>query len=124
LIYLDTHAVVWLYAGLVDQFRNRAKTLLNEQDLLISPMVRLELRYMYEIGRVAADDVAITADLAQRIGLRVCGKPFEAIVTRATTLTWTRDPFARIIVAHAALGNHYLLSKDRMILQHYPHAIW
>lgn len=116
--------MVWLYAGLVDRFGDRGKALLNEHDLLISPIVRLELRYLYEIGRVTVDDAAITADLAQRIGLRVCSKPFDAIVTSAATLAWTRDPFDRIIVAHAALGANYLLSQDRTILQHYPHAIW
>ena len=124
MIYLDTHVVVWLYAGLTERFSDRAKALLNEHDLLISPIVRLELRYLYEIGRVTVDDAVIITDLAQRIGLRVCSKSFDAAATRATALTWTRDPFDRIIVAHAGLGDNYLLSKDKAILEHYPQAVW
>ncbi|MCP4164649.1 MAG: type II toxin-antitoxin system VapC family toxin [Chloroflexi bacterium] len=124
MIYLDTHVVVWLYAGLTERLSQQARTLINEQDLLISPMVRLEMHYLYEIGRVTVDSSAITADLAQRIGLRVCNKSFDAIVTRATTLSWTRDSFDRIIVAQAGLGDDLLLSKDQSILKNYPQATW
>ncbi|MCB8766407.1 hypothetical protein [Planktothrix agardhii] len=40
MIYLDTHVVVWLYAGLTDKLSNLAKSLINTHDLYISPMVR------------------------------------------------------------------------------------
>lgn len=124
MIYLDTHVVVWLYAGLTEQLSQQAKILVNEHDLLISPMVSLELQYLYEIGRITADSVTITADLARLIGLRVCNKSFEMIVAQAMALSWTRDPFDRILVAQAGLDGNLLLSKDENILKHYPQAIW
>jgi len=57
LIYLDTHIVVWLYAGLSDRFSDLAKSLIDSHDLYISPMVRLELKYLNEIGRITASPV-------------------------------------------------------------------
>jgi len=124
LIYLDTHIVVWLYAGLLEKFSQSIKTMLNENEILISPIVRLELEYLYEIERVREPAHVLVADLADRIGLRVCEKDFNAVVSQATKLTWTRDPFDRLIVATAALNDNILISKDQNILEHYPHARW
>jgi PIN domain nuclease of toxin-antitoxin system len=124
LIYLDTHIVVWLYAGLLEKFSQSVKTILNENEILISPIVRLELQYLYEIERVKEPALVIVADLADRIGLRVCEKAFNAVVSRAITMTWTRDPFDRVIVANAALNDNILISKDQNILEHYIHARW
>ena len=39
MIYLDTHVVVWLYAGLTTRLTPTARDLLNASDLAISPMV-------------------------------------------------------------------------------------
>lgn len=124
MIYLDTHIVVWLYAGLTGKFNGAARELINEHDPIISPMVRLELQYLYEIQRVTATAESIVEDLSAQIGLRICTKPFNEVVSRALPYNWTRDPFDRLIVAHAALGNDLLISKDEAILDNYPHARW
>lgn len=124
MIYLDTHLVIWLYAGLTDKFSVPVYKLINENELYISPIVRLELRYLYEVQRITADAETIVDDLAMRIGLQICGKPFNEVVTRALPYSWTRDPFDCLIVAHAALHDNLLLSKDQTILDNYPHARW
>jgi len=124
LIYLDTHVVVWLFSGLTDRFSATAQKLINDNDIYISPVVRLELQYLFEIQRVVEAPDAIVTDLASRIGLQICTRPFNRIVTHALTCTWTRDPFDRLITANAALHDNILLSKDRNILRHYAHARW
>ncbi len=124
MIYLDTHVVVWLYAGLVERFSNPIQEMLNEHDLLVSPIVRLELQYLYEINRVSVEANVILNDLSQRLGLTICPKPFDAVTARATMMAWTRDPFDRILVAHASLGDSILISKDQMIRSHYANARW
>ncbi len=124
MIYLDTHVVVWLYAGYVHKFSQLAKELINEHEIYISPIVRLELRYLYEISRVTKDANAIVTDLSNRIGLKVCDKNFEAIVNQALILSWARDPFDRIIAANASLNDNILITKDQNMLAHYPHARW
>lgn len=124
MIYLDTHVVVWLYAGLLDKLTATAQQLINQHDVFISPAVRLELQYLFEVQRVTAAPDSVVTDLANRIGLQVCPKPFDRIVTQALAYTWTRDPFDRLITAHAGLDDSYLLSKDDNILRHYAHARW
>jgi PIN domain nuclease of toxin-antitoxin system len=124
LIYLDTHVVVWLYAGLIERFSDAIQEIINEHDLLISPIVRLELQHLYEIKRVSVEAEAILTDLAQRLGLTVCPKPFDLIMKHAILVTWTRDPFDRILVAHASVNKNILVSKDQTILNHYLHTRW
>ena len=124
MIYLDTHVVVWLYAGLVDKLGTVARELLVGSDLYVSPIVLLELQYLFEIQRISVDSATIRHDLAHRIGLRICEKPFASVVAKACESAWTRDPFDRLIVAHAALDDTILLSKDENILQFYAQARW
>lgn len=124
MIYLDSHVVVWLYAGLVGKFSQPVKDLINEYELYICPVVRLELRYLYEIQRITDDADAIVSDLSIRMGLKVCDKDFNTIVSKAMTFSWTRDPFDRLIVANAGLNDNVLISKDQNILGHYLNAKW
>lgn len=124
MIYLDTHVVVWLYAGLADKFSEQARELINNHEITISPIVRVELQYLYEIQRVTDDAQTIVVDLTNRIGLLTCDKPLDHIVTKALIFSWTRDPFDRLIVAHAALNDNILLSKDQSILENYAHTRW
>jgi PIN domain nuclease of toxin-antitoxin system len=52
MIHLDTHAVVWLAAGELERFASSVRLLLEHAECAVSPMVRLELDYLYEIGRL------------------------------------------------------------------------
>jgi PIN domain nuclease of toxin-antitoxin system len=123
LIYIDTHIAVWLCAGVVGKLSDKAKDLLNSHEIRISPIVRLELQYLYEIKRVTLPANDIVADLSHSIGLKVCDKDFNAVIHRAITLTWTRDPFDRIIVAHALLNEDYLVTMDQTMLGNYTKSI-
>ena len=124
MIYLDTHVVVWLYAGLIDRLSNTAKQLINDNDVFISPAVRLELQYLLEVQRITSAPDTMVTDLANRIGLQVCAKPFNRIVSEALAQPWTRDAFDRLIAAHASLNGDILVTKDGNILRNYPHARW
>jgi PIN domain nuclease of toxin-antitoxin system len=124
LIYLDTHVVVWLYAGLTTLFSQRVQELINGSEIYISPIVRLELQYLYEINRITDQPDTIVTDLANRIGLQVAQESFDTIVSQALAISWTRDPFDRIIAAQAGLNSHILVTKDRTFLKNYPSAVW
>jgi PIN domain nuclease of toxin-antitoxin system len=124
LIYLDTHVVAWLFSGLTDRFSKTAQRLVNDNEVFISPVVRLELQYLYELQRVVEAPDIIVADLASRVGLQVCSKPLNRIVTEALAYTWTRDPFDSLITAHASLDDDILVTKDGNILRNYTYARW
>ena len=123
MIYIDTHIAVWLYAGQVEKLSDRAKEFLNEDEIYISAIVRLELQYLNEIERITDNENEIVSDLSNRIGLKICDKSFNSIINHSMDLSWTRDPFDRIIVANAALNNDPLVTKDRKILDHYEKAL-
>jgi len=51
-IYVDTHVVVWLHAGEVDRLSPSATTRIEDDDVVVSPAVLLELKLLQEIGRI------------------------------------------------------------------------
>jgi PIN domain nuclease of toxin-antitoxin system len=124
LIYLDTHVVAWLYAGRVDLLSKRARALIDAEELRISPAVILELQYLREIKRVSVGANVMVHSLSAQLGLQLCDLPFAAVIESAIDLSWTRDPFDRIIVGHATLNDSTLVTKDRTIRRHYGNAVW
>jgi PIN domain nuclease of toxin-antitoxin system len=124
LIRLDTHVVVWLYTGEIEQLSATAIAELEEHTPVISPMVQLELSYLHEIGRLTIGGSDIVADLTRRIGLRLSEAPLDALVETGAALTWTRDPFDRLIVADALVAGATLLTKDRTIHDRTAIAHW
>ena len=50
--YLDTNVVVWLAQGNLTRISPKAQRVLEETALLISPMVLIELEYLYEVNRI------------------------------------------------------------------------
>ena len=124
LIYLDTHVVAWLYAGQRDLLPKLARSLIEGNDLLISPMVALELEYLFEIKRVKDRAERVIEALRNEIGLAYCDLPFAAVAQAAWRETWTRDPFDRMIVAQARLRDVPLITKDRNIRKRFDEAVW
>lgn len=123
-MYLDTHVVVWLYAGELDRFPTSASELIEENDLLISPAVLLELQFLKEIKRITADPMLVFQTLEETIGLQLCHLDFSKVVIGALSQSWTRDPFDRIITAQASVRNELLLTKDRTIRRNCAVACW
>ena len=123
-MFLDTHIVCWLYEGKTEKLSPSAIQLIEDGELLVSQMVRLELQYLYEIGRIAKGPDEIMASLNEEIGLNVNDRPFSDIVSRACELHWTRDPFDRIITAEALAGDSVLITKDNVIRENCDKAIW
>lgn len=123
-IYLDTHVVTWLYAGRQDLLPEQVREAIQGCDLLISPVVRLELQYLYEIGRTRASASKVLHDLSGAIGLKLCAHAFIKVIERAERQSWTRDPFDRVIVAQASLEKSMLATKDRSIRSHYDNVVW
>ena len=110
MILLDTNAVIWL-----DQHHARARALTKAGSrVLLSPASLLELQLLDEIGR-----------LRLRNGLRgviesdrwtIDEPPALEWFEYAAEESWTRDPFDRLIVAHARLRGARLASGDAAIL--------
>ena len=124
IVFLDTHIVIWLFSKRLDLISKRALTVIRKNELLISPIVRLELEYLYEIGKISAKPEIIINTLKKEIQIRESNELFSQVIDSAILNNWTRDPFDRIITAQAAINNARLITKDRSILSNYNLAFW
>ena len=125
MIYLDTHVVLWLYLRKGEGLSGRARQLIEyEPVILISPIILLELDYLHEIGRATLGSAHVFNYLHERIGLQICQKSFIDVVREASRLSWTRDPFDRIITAQSAIKRNTLITKDKIIQENYEYAVW
>jgi PIN domain nuclease of toxin-antitoxin system len=109
-ILLDTNAVIW-----IDQNHARARTLLEATGpLRLSPATVLELQFLDEIGRLHLRSGL--RDIVDDERWEVDEPPSLEWFMRAAEESWTRDPFDRLIVAHARLRRCRLATGDRRIL--------
>ena len=124
MIYLDTHVVLWLYQKDRERFSQLSLSSIEENELFISPMVKMELEFLFEIDCITLNAEKILDFLKSRIGMKICEKSFHEVIQNSLEMKWTRDPFDRIITAHAAIDNSTLITKDRLIRKHYSNALW
>ncbi|HET8638953.1 MAG TPA: type II toxin-antitoxin system VapC family toxin [Solirubrobacterales bacterium] len=124
MILLDTHVVGWLYGGADQRIPKRVRELIESEQLFVSPVVELELAYLHEIGRVSEPATVPLRALRQSIGLQIADTSLAAVAQTAVELSWTRDPFDRLIAAQAIVAGAPLLTADRTILDHLPLASW
>lgn len=114
MILLDTNALIWLLTG-----HQRAEALSSASArLALSPVSLLELQFLVEVGRIQlapSESIAtISADRRWRMDNPSASALFEA----AHLLAWTRDPFDRLLAAHARLRRWRLATGDRQLLSH------
>lgn len=124
LALLDTHVVCWLYAGRIDLLSPAAAHLIESAQIAVSPIVRLELQYLFEIKHIVRRADQILNALAADIGLAVRQEPFDGVVKAANSVTWTRDPFDRLQVGHAQLIRAAFITRDELIRARFGAAVW
>lgn len=123
MIHLDTHVAVWLRAN--DRRRLKpVRALLDEGPLRISPFVVLELQALFEIGRLRETGRWIADRLAEDHGIEVFTEHLGAATQRALDMSFTRDPYDRLIAAHALAANATLLTVDETLRAHVSCARW
>ncbi len=120
--HLDTHVVLWMAAGDTRRLKPVADRL-RRSTLLVSPIVLVELELLHEIGRIRAPvsdvwEVLLEHGVAEAIG------DIRAVGQQARLLGWTRDPFDRLIVAHALAAGAILITADETLRAHCTQAHW
>ena len=123
-IHLDTHVAIWLFLGLTEKLSVQAVKTIEESELSISAMVLLEIQYMHEIKRINHNAAFVYSELDRLLNLKLSELTFSQIAREALVISWTRDPFDRLIVANAQLENCSLLTKDSRILDNTEIAFW
>lgn len=97
---------------------------LEREAIGISPVVELELTYLFEVGRVTEPPSAPLGALGRSLGIEVIDASLAEVVQAAGPLSWTRDPFDRLIAAHAIVAETPLVTADETIRENLPLALW
>jgi PIN domain nuclease of toxin-antitoxin system len=90
--YLDTDVAVWLAQGDLSRITPAALDSVRNSNLLVSPMLALELAYLHEIGRITLSSQDVLLKLRTEIGVEVCDLPFPELMTIAVNEKWTKRP--------------------------------
>jgi PIN domain nuclease of toxin-antitoxin system len=122
-IMLDTHVAVALYEGRTGGLGPAARRAIDRDIVMISPAVLLEIELLHEIGRLRAGARKVSAGLAEDLSIRVASERFADVALEALALGFTRDPFDRLIVAHAALAEAALVTQDALLRSRYPRSL-
>lgn len=112
-----------LYQGKTAGLSRQALTLIDNEPLLLSPAVLLELELLHEIGRIQHGASMVAGYLAEHLDIPCVSEHFADVVRQSLALGFTRDPFDRLIVAHAALLRRPLITQDGLLQQHYTLAL-
>jgi len=124
-LHLDTHAAVWLYAGEHDRLPPGVRRRITVDPLRVSPLVRLEITYLHEVGRLTEPAHRILGELQRSVGLEEDDTSFARVVDVAEAFTWTRDPFDRMIAAQAVAASADLVTKDGTMRSNLPDStLW
>ena len=123
MIMLDTHVAVALYEGRTGGLGLPARRAIDREVVTISPAVLLEIELLFEIGRLREGAKIIAKSLADDLDIRIAGERFADVATEALALAFTRDPFDRLIVAHASMANATLVTQDATLRHRYPKSM-
>ncbi len=115
MILLDTNAVIWLV-----QRHQRARRLEKLPRLFISPVTLLEVQFLEEAGRLRGGDERAAEMLAHDPRWRVDDPPALRLFEAAAALSWTRDPFDRLIAGHAQVRGWKLATGDDRLIKTLP----
>ena len=96
---LDTHFLIWIVTR---SKRLKAFPWLGDyRPWGVSPVSLLEIQFLSEIGRLDVRNPEFTETLKKDPRFALDEVSLVALVEKALSLEWTRDPFDRMIAAHS-----------------------
>ena len=112
-VLLDTHFLLWSVLGLdrMDEYPWLARY----RPWGVSPVSLLELQFLTEVGRLELAHAEFIEALKADPRFVLDEVPLMALVTHALSLSWTRDPFDRLLAAHRSARRVPLVTLDRRI---------
>ena len=117
-LILDTHFLLWILLGSkrlqefawLDRYRPWG----------VSPISLLEIQFLAEVGHVEIQDQQFYEVLPSDPRFLIDEVPLMPLVRKAITISWTRDPFDRLLVAHSLARRTDFCTLDRTVRQHHP----
>jgi PIN domain nuclease of toxin-antitoxin system len=113
---LDSHFLIWI----VTRSRRLSRFPWLDRYLPwgVSPIALLEIQFLSELGKV---DLKPGFHDAVRSDARfeLDDPPSASLVERAIPLSWTRDPFDRLLAAHSEVRRSPMISVDEDMLENH-----
>jgi PIN domain nuclease of toxin-antitoxin system len=114
---LDTHFIVWIVSN---SKRLKAHPWLQDHEPWgVSPVSLLEIQLLAEIGKLHIDNPRFTTQLMSDPRFQVDDVPLTSLIQRSLEISWTRDPFDRLIVAHSLVRRVPLCTVDKTLLENH-----
>jgi len=123
MVFLDTHALVFLYERRVAVFVPRASPS-SKPTTSCTPRSAGWSSPCFSRSGASVSAGRNPRRASVRDAFDASDERFEAVVAESLALIWTRDPFDRLIVATAALNQAPLITRDRRIQEHYARSVW
>ena len=116
-VLLDTHFLLWMLSASprLDEY----PWVYEQAPLGVSPVSLLEIQFLHEVGRIQARNPDLSRAVASDPRFVVDEPPLLSLIERSLPMTWTRDPFDRLLCAHSELRRVPLCSVDRSIREHH-----
>ncbi len=116
MILLDTHIVYWIvHRG---QRMKAFRWLERYQPWTVSPVSLLEMQVLFESGRIPYI-THFASVLAEDPRFDLGDLQLTELIEHATPLTWTRDPFDRLLCAHSLAHRLPFCTADGTIREHH-----
>lgn len=112
MILLDTSALIWLHG----HDERAAPLARGGARLYLSPASILELQFLNEAGRVRFRRHATLTQIVHDDRWVIDDPPSAAWFEEAVGVGWTRDPFDRLLVAHARIRKWPLATSDQRVI--------
>lgn len=114
---LDTHFVVWIVSN--SQRLRNYRWLRDYEPWGVSPVSLLEIQLLAEIGRRQIANPRFTEEVMGDPRFQLDEVSVATLIQRSLELSWTRDPFDRLIAAHSLARRVPLCSLDSVMLEHH-----
>jgi PIN domain nuclease of toxin-antitoxin system len=110
-LLLDTHFLLWIALDVprIDAF----PWLERYRPWGVSPVSFLEVQFLAEVGRLEAQTTEFAAAIGQDPRFVVDEVSLVSLIDQAIPMSWTRDPFDRLLAAHSEARRSPLCTLDR-----------
>jgi PIN domain nuclease of toxin-antitoxin system len=120
-ILLDTHFLLWAVTE-ADRLRD-FPWLDAYRPWGISPVSFLEIQFLGEVGRLEVQNPEFSQAVAADPRFLIDEVPLVALMEKALPLSWTRDPFDRLLAAHSEARRVPLCSLDRRMREEHRFVV-
>lgn len=120
-VLIDTHILLWLLSG--SKRLKDLKWIHKFPFYFISPISILEIRFLEECGKIKINLDKVLEGIQSDDRFKIDDVSLERLCLQALSISWTRDPFDRLLVAHSTIQNIPLGTCDELIQEHYPRTV-